>query len=642
MRALRPEGALAALRVDAEGRVQRIWLMVVGIVLTWAIPAQAQRVALVVGENAYQTVSPLDNPVADANLVAKAFARAGFEVRLGVDLEKTALEAAIEDFAHEAQQAEVAAVYYAGHGFETGGRNWLVPVDAVIRKPADVETATVPFEAVARSLGGAKVKIVALDACRNNPFAARASEGGVVNRGLAEVELDGFVVLYSAAVGQLALDGKTNSPFATSFARWVSEPNVDLRLLAGRIRDDVMATTKGQQRPFVSASLSGQVTALTPAPPGKIVGAATTPQRPAAYFEFVRAVRDDECFQTRDVKCETRNFWLRDDELYTLTDDDNLRAWDGMGKKLIRTVPMPEGYERAAFDSADAAMVTAAGDQPWGGVNTPVHLVPVDGRATRDGVVEHPASDPVLLRGLGQPAMAVFAYTNQCELAVVDLKRFAIGKYFYWEAPIPCARRGKVHWVFEDDASERLVVQVSGGRDPYYKYELLLVPTRAKGGITCRLPGEWADAAFNTFGGFHAVKTASGKVIAFDRQCKEIRSDTLHRAEVKGVYPFGKTQMMSRSFDGVVKVWDAKTGEIQREMSDLPRDASVQRVRGDIGTVLFLNEDQRLYVWNGEPRLGVYVGPSENVCRGDLSTDGNTLYARKCDGTLEIWQRPAR
>jgi len=120
-----------------------------------------------------------------------------------------------------------------------------VPVDAAIRDSRDVAKASLPLREVVRSLGGATVKIVALDACRDNPFAARAADGGTVHRGLAEVELDGFVVIYAAAAGEVALDGKTSSPFATGFARYVSETDVDLRLLAGRIRDDVVANTRG-------------------------------------------------------------------------------------------------------------------------------------------------------------------------------------------------------------------------------------------------------------------------------------------------------------------------------------------------------------------------------------------------------------
>ncbi len=220
--------------------------------------AEAKRVALVIGNSAYRTISPLVNPQNDAHLVANALAASGFDVQLGLDLDRKSIETALKEFALDAMQADVATVYFAGHGLEANGANWLIPVDADIQSVDDVPTTAVPFEKVAASLAGASVKIIALDACRNNPYAARLqTPGDAINRGLAEVELDGYVIIYAAAAGQVALDGDVNSPFAQTLARWVGEQNIDLRLLAGKIRDDVIATTAGAQRPLVSASLPG-------------------------------------------------------------------------------------------------------------------------------------------------------------------------------------------------------------------------------------------------------------------------------------------------------------------------------------------------------------------------------------------------
>ena len=97
--------------------------------------------------------------------------------------------------------------------------------------------------------------------------------------------------------------------------------------------------------------------------------------------------------------------------------------------------------------------------------------------------------------------------------------------------------------------------------------------------------------------------------------------------------------MMSHSIDGVVKVWSVARGTVERELTGLPRRASIQHVLSDVGAVLILNEDKHLYVWTGEPRLGTYIGPSAPVCFGRMSEDANTLYALKCDGVLEVWRR---
>ncbi len=603
-------------------RLCAIWIV------ACALPAHAQRVALVIGESAYRTVSPLANPAADANLVAGALARSGFDVRLGLDLDKAGLEAALDDFAHDAQQADVAAVYFAGHGFESGGRNWLVPVDAAIRGSGDLAGAAVPFEAVARSLAGAKVKVVALDACRNNPFASRAAEGGAINRGLAEVELDGYVVIYAAAVGAVALDGQTNSPFAQSFARWVSEPNVDLRLLAGRIRDDVMATTGGQQRPFVSASLSGNATVLTPAPAGAVRGAATTRQRPSSYFEFVRTVRDPNCFQTSEVKCETKSFGLGGDRLYTLEDDARMRIWDAAGAALQRAETLP-AYERRAFSAAGKAVIFSGAEEERIGVHTPMDVIALDGRRT-SGTIDHGSDNPVLLTVTGTPPVAVFGY-DWCTIEMVDLRTFKVLGEVVW--PPRCGGAITVNWIFGDDTSDRLVASVEKGE---LSSVLLLSARTAR--ILCEVSGAAPDAAFNDGGGFHVANTAGG-IVAYDGQCRALRTDALHRAEIKGVYPFDATRMMSHSVDGVVKVWSTARGTVERELTGLSRGASIQHVRSGPGAVLILNEDKHLYIWTGEPRLGTYVGPSAPVCGGQLSEDANTLYALKCDGALEVWRR---
>ncbi len=404
----------------------------------FAPPAFAQgRVALVIGESNYRSVSPLANPSADARLVAGALARAGFDVRLGLDLDKTALTAAVEAFARDAQQADVATVYYAGHGIEADGRNWLLPVDAQITQASDMTSAAVPFETIARSLAGATVKIVALDACRDNPFAARLAAGGVVNRGLAEVELDGYVVMYAAAVGAVALDGQTNSPFATSFARWVSEPNVDLRLLAGRIRDDVSSTTAGRQRPFISASLSGAETVLSPAPAGQVRGATTARAGPSVFFDFTRTVKDDGCFQTTEVRCATKAFTLRNGRLISFGDDNKARVWTLDGATLQRTITPPDYDRRDYATSAGAIVFASPVDEDRIGVHTQVDLFPVNGGRRTTGDVDHSATEPKLELVAGTPAVAVFSY-GECHLDFIDLQTFKMVGDSYWAPPLQC------------------------------------------------------------------------------------------------------------------------------------------------------------------------------------------------------------
>lgn len=599
-------------------------------------PAFAQgRVALVIGESNYRAISPLANPGADANLVANALARAGFDVRLGLDLDKAGMTAALEAFARDAQQADVATVYYAGHGMEAGGRNWLVPIDAQITQAGDMARAAVPFEAITRSLAGAKVKIVALDACRDNPFAARVAEGGVINRGLAEVEVDGYVVMYAAAVGAYALDGQTNSPFATSFARWVSEPNVDLRLLAGRIRDDVAATTNGRQRPFISASLSGAETVLAPAAPGRVHGATVARAGPSVFFDFVRAVKDESCFETTEVKCITKALFQRDNRLLVFGDDNKVRVWSLDGARLERTIT-PPSYLRRDYADAASALVFAGDVEERIGVHTPVDLFPINGGRRVTGDVNHRATEPNLETVAGTPPVAVFSY-GECHLDFYSLTTFKeLNAGAYWAVPAQCGL-GKVNWIFS--SGDRILAGVTNKWGEDMNPETVLLSART-GTFVCRVRGPAADAAFNDTGGFH-VPAADGSIVAYNGQCRVVRTDRLHRAEVTAVYPFDGDRILSRSVDGVMKVWAAGTGRVSFELTGLPRRANIAAVATNSAYALILNEDKRLYLWSGEPRLGAYVGPSAPVCGGALSPDANLIYALRCDGVLELWKRRA-
>ncbi|WP_430912660.1 tetratricopeptide repeat protein [Methylobacterium sp. sgz302541] len=232
-----------------------------------AILPPETRVALVVGNGAYASVGRLDNPLRDAATVAQALREAGFRtVHLKSDLGYDALRRALADFSTEAEQADWALVYYAGHGMEMGGVNYLVPVDARLKSDRAVAFETVPLDQVLASIEGArKLRLVILDACRDNPFLAQmtrsvASRG--IGRGLAQVEpqVGGTLVAYAAKAGQTALDGAAgarNSPFVAALTRNIGRPGIEIRRLFGLVRDDVLAETGRKQEPFVYGSLGG-------------------------------------------------------------------------------------------------------------------------------------------------------------------------------------------------------------------------------------------------------------------------------------------------------------------------------------------------------------------------------------------------
>ncbi len=222
--------------------------------------ADARKVALIVGNSAYANTSSLANPVRDARLIATAANSAGFDdVTVALDLSTQDFQLVLRDFRKKANGADVAMVYYAGHGIEGQGRNWLIPVDAELKSDLDLPYEAIEMDRVMESLSGAQIRMVVLDACRNNPFARSWRSGTrAINRGLIGVDADDVLVIYAAAPGQTAMDGDgDNSPFAASFAQRLPQAGLPVQLLGGMVRDDVLTETGGMQRPFVSASITG-------------------------------------------------------------------------------------------------------------------------------------------------------------------------------------------------------------------------------------------------------------------------------------------------------------------------------------------------------------------------------------------------
>jgi uncharacterized caspase-like protein len=239
-----------------------------------ANPAMAEkRVALVIGMSKYQQVPRLANPARDAAAMTDLFKKAGFDV---VDSERdlgiSDLRRVVREFAEVARTADIAVVYYAGHGMEVNGTNYLIPTDAKLLSDFDIEDETISLDRVLHALDPVKrLKLVILDACRDNPFSKtmkRSIASRSIGRGLAEIEptSSDTLVAFAAKAGAVASDGDGyNSPFATALVKYITEPGLDLRLAFGRVRDDVLKITGNRQEPFVYGSLGGETMALVPA-----------------------------------------------------------------------------------------------------------------------------------------------------------------------------------------------------------------------------------------------------------------------------------------------------------------------------------------------------------------------------------------
>ena len=229
----------------------------------------AQRVALVIGNSNYDHVPVLANPRNDASDIGAALERLGFVVTPLENVGYDSFRKSLQEFKRAASVSKVAAVFYAGHGIEVDQRNFLVPVDARLASDQDVEFETVPLDLVMRALDGAsELRLVILDACRDNPFAAKMQRSGAtrsIGRGLARLEPpEQTLVAYSAEAGTVASDGDgRNSPYTAALLRHIEESGLELDLMFRHVRDSVLSSTGGSQRPFTYGSLSSQGTYLT-------------------------------------------------------------------------------------------------------------------------------------------------------------------------------------------------------------------------------------------------------------------------------------------------------------------------------------------------------------------------------------------
>jgi tetratricopeptide (TPR) repeat protein len=225
-----------------------------------------RRVALVIGNSAYQAVPVLTNPVNDAKAVANALRTVGFsEIRELHDTDLATFGRALKDFGDLAAAADWAVIYYAGHGIEVGGVNYLIPVDAKLEQQSHIEDEAMPLSRLLSKVSGAsKMQLVILDACRNNPFVGKMRSTGrstrAISSGLASIEPEsGVLVAYSARDGTTALDGTgPNSPFAEALVKHLTEPGLEIGLLFRKIRDAVYTATTKQQEPFTYGSLPAQ------------------------------------------------------------------------------------------------------------------------------------------------------------------------------------------------------------------------------------------------------------------------------------------------------------------------------------------------------------------------------------------------
>lgn len=292
-------------------RIRMLVSAVCALVLQMGPALAEKRVALVIGNAAYVHANKLANPKNDATDMAANLKALGFEVILGTDLDKRGLDGKVRDFARALETSDAGVFFYAGHGLQVGGQNYIIPVDAKLESERDLDFETVRLDFVLRQMElnrDQKTNIVFLDACRDNPLArnlarSMGTRSTSIGHGLAQVDAGvGTFVAFSTQPGNVALDGSgRNSPFASALTKRIKEPGRNLNAIMIDVRRDVLAATSGKQVPWDHSALTGDfffdlANAATAAPktaPSAASSAASSGEDAAAMKERIKKLEDE-------------------------------------------------------------------------------------------------------------------------------------------------------------------------------------------------------------------------------------------------------------------------------------------------------------------------------------------------------------
>src|SRR5262245_37947074 len=407
-------------------RVGWMGLLLMLAVLGAAASASAQkRVALVIGNGTYTKVARLDNPKNDAAAMEAMFKAAAFTsvVRLE-DLGVAAMKRVLRDFSDTAQDADIAAVFYAGHGIEVAGVNYLIPIDAVLERDIDVQDEAVSLDRINQVLEPVKrLRLIILDACRDNPFARsmrRTIATRSVRSGYGEIDERSLppntLIAYAQRAGFTAEDGvgSSNSPYTTALIKHLPTPGLDIELALRRVRDEVLRATKNKQEPFKYGSLGGAEIALIANP-----AEAELPKKiePTAPSPLGQAAAEWNTLRTKTEIAELEAFAKRLQGTYFA---DLARARIDELKKQQVAVAKPETEQKTkrpeAVEQKTALVETPApkvlSPTPSGGARP--------GQSTPTALVFHGHSDSVLCVAFSPDGKTVASGSTDTTVRFID------------------------------------------------------------------------------------------------------------------------------------------------------------------------------------------------------------------------------
>ena len=434
--------ALGALLSAASTKLA--WL--VGCLCIGLAASANERVALVIGNAAYEHVPPLTNPRNDAQDMAGLLGRLGFAVTEGLDLAEDAMEDRIRAFARRAKAAEVALVFYAGHGMQVDGVNYLLPVDAQLKDEADLLFEAVALDIVLKSMGTG-TNLVFLDACRDNPFArgwAGTGRSAAVGRGLTRVEgasASGMFIAFATDPDSVAADGESrNSPFTAALKRHIETPGLEVNSLLTEVRKTVLASTGNVQRPWSNSSLSAEFYFVPGSGAAPRIPTPTDPTTPDPAAEMWLQIRD-----TASVRTLERYLATYPDSRYRLAAEARLEE---LARQPFTVAVHPPGARVRVLNSGlpyEDGMLLPPGnyriEASAGGHETKVEAVSHGNSPTSHRLVLTP-TDGVFQDCEGCPEMVVIpsgvfrmgdlagdADERAKPVRKVRIRRFAMGKY---------------------------------------------------------------------------------------------------------------------------------------------------------------------------------------------------------------------
>jgi WD40 repeat protein len=618
--------------------IRLVAIFCAGLVVVGAVPAQAEkRVALVIGNGTYTKVARLNNPKNDAAAMEAMFNAAAFTsvVRLN-DLGVTAMKRAVRDFSDAAQDADIAVVFYAGHGIEVAGVNYLIPIDAVLERDIDVQDEAISLDRINQVLEPVKrLRLIILDACRDNPFARsmrRTIATRSVRSGYGEIDERSLppntLIAYAQRAGFTAEDGVgSNSPYTTALIKHLPTPGLDIELALRRVRDEVLRATKNKQEPFRYGSLGGAEIALIAKP-----AEAELPKKiePTAPSPLGQAAAEWNTLRTKTDITELEAFGKRHQGTY-FADLARVRI-DELKKQQV-AVAKPETEQKTKRPEA-VEQKTALG--------VPKVLAPTPSGGARPGQSTSPTalvfqghSDTVLSVAFSPDGMTVASGSTDTTVRFIDpLNANAKG------GPIT-GHTGPISAVRFSPDGEMLATAGSGGDE-----RTVRLWNVGDHGAVGRLTGHLdsvTDVVFSPDGTMLATASADATVRLWSLSSRrQIASLSGHGGTVRAVTfsPDGKL-LASAGADGTVRLWDV---ERRAPIANL-------KARDEVNAVAF-SPDGKLLASGGRENTVRLWDVNDRRAKGAIdivsttsgwvrslafSPDGRALAAGSADNRIRIW-----